>query len=235
MASTLTVQDGITFCAGLIKQQQLNINNMQPGLGMAQIVVSKVLGAPCIWRFNRFNFSIAITTGGGTDYTLSVPNLGFVETMWLVDDQGNVFSLQGDVALPKSSAQMRPTKVAPQYDDNQGNITWRFNAVPDKNYTAFFDCQKKAPLLTSWANAWGIPDEYAHIFLTGLLAWAACVVNDSRFPIWEKQFLGALLGAQDGLDDQAKAILIGDWMNMTRTVQRSAAMTAAGSSGRTQQ
>lgn len=235
MSSTLTVQDGIIFASALIKQQQLNVNNLQPGLGMAQIVVSRILGAPCVWRFNRSNIAIVISAAGGTDYTIAIPTLGAIEEMWLTDVSGNVYSLQGAVALPKSSASMRPTKVAAQYDDNAGNITFRFNGLPDATYTAFFDFQRKAPVLTSYAFSWGgVPDEFAHVFLTGMLAWAACLVNDARFPIWEKQFLGSLLGAQDGLDDQAKAILIGDWMNMTRTVQRTASLTAAGSAGRSQ-
>ena len=233
MASTLTVQDGITFVTALIKNQQLNVNNLQPGLGMVQIVVGRIYGAPCAWRFNRSTVQFAVTIAGGTDYVISVPNLGHMEDMWITDANGQSMELQGAVSLPKVSSQRRPTKIAAQYDDNAGNITFRLNSVPDGNYTVFIDIQNKAPLITSYAFTWGsIPDEFAYVFYTGLLAWAACMVNDARFPIWEKQFLAALLGTQDGLDDQAKAILVGDWTNLMRTVQRAQTSTAQGAAGR---
>jgi hypothetical protein len=125
--------------------------------------------------------------------------------------------------------------VAPQYDDNQGNITFRFNSIPDQNYTAWFDYQQKAKLITSWANPWGvIPDECGYIYNTGFLSLAALLVNDARFGIWERQFVGDLLGAQDGLDEQAKAIFLGQWLNDMRSATRSQGAVQAGVAGRGQ-
>jgi hypothetical protein len=220
MASTLTVKDGILFCSPYIKQQRFNVNNMQPALGAAQVVVNTMLGAPFSWRQNRATFSIPISSGGGTDYSFSVPNLGHIETQWLTDGSGKIHALNGAVSLARTGTQRLPTEVAPQYDDNQGNITFRFNAVPDVAYTALFDYQQKPPLLTGFAQPWGLPDEFAHIFFTGLLAWAAILVNDARFPIWNQQFVGNLLGAQQGLDEQAKIIFMGQWESYVRTAMR---------------
>ena len=232
MAATLTVSDAVQFCSPMIKQQRLYVNNLQPALGIAQIILNRTLGPPFIWRFNRGTFQIAITTIGGTDYVVSLPTLGRIETQWLLDGSGNIFELKGDQSIAKVSTSARPTKVAPVYDDNTGNITFRFNKVPNASYTALFDHQQKATLITSPAMPFGpIPDEFAHIFLTGFLSWAGMLVNDARFPIWEKEFLGSLLGAQDGLDAQAKAIFLGEWMEFSRTVQRNQGLSQAGGQG----
>jgi hypothetical protein len=230
---TLTVQDGITFCRAYIKQQTLSVNNMQPGLGIAQIILNIMLGPPFVWRFNRFNLSLPISTVGGTDYVISLPALGHIETQWMLDSQGKTYELNGETTLAKTGMKKQPTKVAPQYDDNQGNITLRFNAVPDQAYTAFFDYQQKPPIITGYAQPLGTaPDEFAHIFYTGMLAWAGMLVNDARFPIWEKRFVSDLIAAQDGLDDQSKIIFMGEWLEFTRTAIRSQGAVQGGIGGR---
>lgn len=235
MAITRNVMNSVVFAQTLIKNQRLNVNGQEPGLTAANIVLQRMLGPPFTWRQNRANFSIAITNGAGTDYTVSLPKLGHIETQWLTNAAGAIFELGGEVALAKTSSTKRPTKVSPQYDDNLGNITFRFNAVPDQNYTCWLDYQQKAQLITSWANPWGvIPDECSYIYEKGFLALAGLLVNDSRFPIWERDFVAALLGAQDGLDDQARAIFLGEWLSVTRTAARSQGSVQDGIKGREQ-
>jgi len=235
MSSSLTLSDSVVFCSTLIKGQRLDVNNQQPGLTMGNIVLGRVVGPPFIWRQNRATTNFPISAAGGTDYAVSLPNLSRIETQWLQDAAGKDIPLEGAIALPKNSTQARPVKVAPQYDDNQGNITFRFNSTPSAPYMAFFDFQQKPQLMTSFASNWGpVADEYGYIFNMGLLAFAGLLVNDARFTIWERDFVSNLLGAQDGLDEQAKAIFIGDWMNVTRTFQRSQAAGQAGAQGRSQ-
>lgn len=227
MASTLTVKDAILFTTSYIKQQRFNINNQQPGLGAAQIILQRLLGPPCIWRFNRRSLNFAISQGGGTDYVQTVTDLGRIETQWLVDSNpgptaGTIHQLTGAVALPRVSGVKRPTKVAPQYDDNAGNITFRFNSVPSGNFTAYFDYQAKAPLLDSYARTFTpVPDEFAFIFFQMFLAWGSALVNDARFPIFVRQGISSLLGAQGGLDEQSKQIFVGEWMDFFATVSKS--------------
>jgi hypothetical protein len=233
VALTLTVQNAITFTRAYIKQQSLFVNNQEPALGAAQIVLNTILGPPFTWRTNRSNVSFPITNTGGTDYTISVPTLGHIETQWMIDSTGKNYQLGGAISLAKLGGEKQPTKVAPQYDDNAGNITFRFDSVPDKLYTVYFDFQQKAPLVTSAAQPLGtMPDELGHLFYVGFLAWAGMLVNDARFPIWEKRFLADLLSMQDGLDDQAKMIFAGEWTNLTRTVMRSAGSTQGAMAGR---
>jgi hypothetical protein len=233
VALTLTVQNAITFTRAYIKQQSLFVNNQEPALGAAQIVLNTILGPPFTWRTNRSNVSIAINTPGGSDYTVYVPTLGHIETQWMIDDNGKNYQLGGAISLAQVGGEKQPTKVAPQYDDNAGNVTFRFDSIPDKRYTAYFDFQQKAPLVTSAAQPLGtMPDELGHLFYVGFLAWAGMLVNDARFPIWEKRFLADLLSMQDGLDDQAKMIFAGEWTNLTRTVMRSAGSTQGAMAGR---
>ena len=233
MSSTISIQATINWAKPYLKLQPLNVNNLEPALTAANIILETILGPPLRWRFNRASISIPLTQGGGTDYVVSVPNLGFIETLWLTDATGKVHQLNGAVALAKESQTSRPKEIAPQYDDNAGNITFRVKPAPDASYTAYLDYQKKAPILTSWAQTWApIPDEFGYCFNWGFLTIVGMLTNDSRFPVWEKYFLGRVLGAQDGLDEQAKAIFLGNWMNVTASITRSTGTVQAGVSGR---
>lgn len=226
---TITVQDSVNYVRTLIKNQRLNISKYEPGLTSANIVLGRILGPPFVWRFNRFNFSIPISEAGGTDYQLNLPTLGRIESMWLMDSAGNICALEGRLDLPKSTSVRRPQLVAAVYDDNQGNITFRFDALPDQAYTAFFDAQNKAQLLRGWSDPFGpVPDEFGYIYHTLFLSEAALIVNDARFEIWRRNGVAALLAAQDGLDEQAKAIMFEQMLNVGRTAQRSQAMGKSG-------
>jgi len=226
------VMNSVAFVTTLIKNQRLNINGQEPALTLSNIVLQRVLGPPFRWRQNRASVNFPITQASGTDYVESVPTLGWIETQWLTDGT-LIFELEGAVSMPMTTTKRRPTKVAPVYDDNAGNITFRFNAVPDKNYTAFFDIQKKAQLIQSWSDPWGvIPDECAYIYNIGFLSLAALVVNDARFQIWNREFVASLLATQDGLDEQAKAIFYKAWLNDTASVQRMQSSSQQGNAGR---
>lgn len=235
MATTFTVQDGITFVSAYIKQQSLMVNNQQPALGAAQIVLNVVLGPPFVWRTNRSSAAFPITTGGGTDYTQTLAAFGRLEIQWLVDGAGKIHQLGGEIALPKVATPKLPTKVALQYDDNQGHITFRFDSIPDQNYTVNLDYQAKAPLIQGASSPLGtLADENADLFFEGMLTWASLLVNDARFPIFERQFISHLLSRQDGLSEQAKIIFMGQWMEYVRTAQRSQTMSQGAAAGRQQ-
>lgn len=234
MATTQNVMNSVVFVQTLIKNQRLNVNGQEPALTASNIVLQRILGPPFIWRQNRANLAVPISTAGGTDYTVSIPKLGRIEDQWLMEPvTGKIMELQGQVSLARVSNTQRPTQVSPQYDDNLGNITFRFNSIPDKAYIAFFDYQQKAQLITSWANPWGvIPDECGYIYNKGFLAMGAALVGDARFTVWERDFVASLLGTQDGLDDQAKAIFLAGWLNDARNVARSQGAVQQGVAGR---
>jgi hypothetical protein len=230
---TLSIQASMTFVQSLIDNQRLNVNNMEPGVTMANNVLGTMMGAPFVWRQNRTNFSFPITTAGGTDYTQSVPNMGFIETQWLQDSTGSILELKGATALAKVSYQRTPNQIAAQYDDNEGNITFRVNSIPDASYTAYLDLQNAAPLITSPADTFSpLSDYFGYLFNKGMLSEGALLVNDSRFSIWRSEWIAQCLATQDGLDAQAKDMFYNQFMNTTRTVQRSQDMAKNGAAGR---
>jgi hypothetical protein len=234
MASILSIQNAISYARPLIKQQDVFINNLEPAITAANDVLGRMLGPPMIWRSNRGNFSIPITPSA-TDYAIALNTLGRIETQWLQDSAQNVFELTGmqTLAVPTSSNQARPTIVAPVYDNNAGQVTFRFNAWPDKDYTAFFDYQLKAPLLAAPGSSFApVPDEFGYIFNKGFLAEVMFLVNDARWPIVANEFASALLGAQDGLSEQAKAIFLGDWMAAMATITRATGAAQSGVAAR---
>lgn len=235
-ATTLTVQNAINFATPILKNQPLQVSNQEPALSAANIVLQRMLSAPFRWRFNRsvIEFVTAVTTPPTTDYSVNVTNLGFLEECWLIDSNDNATQLNGVLSLAVDTNITRPTLIAPQYDNDAGEITFRLQNAPDAVYTVNCNYQQKPPLLTSVASPWyPVPDEFCYIFYLGFLCFVSLLINDSRFPIFEKWFIGALLAAQDGLSEQEKNVFLGNWMADVATVARAQARVNAGSAGRT--
>jgi hypothetical protein len=234
MASTRTVQDTINWAATILKQNPLQVANMEPGLTSAQIVLQRMLGPPMRWRFNRGNFSFAISPAGGTDYIVVVNDLGWIETQWLVDAAGIIHQLEGAVELAMTTTPMRPKVMAPVYDDNAGNITFRLNAVPTAADTIAVDYQRKAPPITSYGCSWTpFPDEYGYIYTKLFLAAAAWLTGDLRAQMWGQEGAAALFGAQTGLTAQDRAIFLGEWERSMRSLASAQDFSKAGNAGLT--
>ena len=233
MATTLTLRNSMNFVSAFLKNAPQMVNNLEPALTAANIVLGTMLGAPMRWRFNRKQFSFTVSTAGGTDYILNIPDFGFLETQWLLDAAGNVHQLTGKLSLAVESHQGMPTEVAAQYDDNAGNITFRVRNLPDAAYTVYGDYQKKMSLMTSDASTWGtVPDEFGYIFNQGFLSLMMLIVNDARFPIFEQYFISRLLGSQDGLTDQERNIFVANWLALSTTLARGQGAASAGIAGR---
>jgi hypothetical protein len=122
--------------------------------------------------------------------------------------------------------------MAPVYDDNAGNITFRFDAIPDASDTVFVDYQRKAPVATSFGSTWApLPDEFGYIYNQLFLALAGNLVSDPRAPLWSQYGVAALLGAQTGLSAQAIAIFVGDWDRTMQTLARAQDTIKTGMAG----
>jgi hypothetical protein len=231
MSVTLNLRNTMSFVAAYLKNQPQEINNMEPAVMVGNMVLATILGPPFRWRQNRAEISFGIS-GANTDYVQAVPGFGILELAWLVDDEGNQYPLEGALALGVNGSSERPKEFAPQFDDNAGNITFRFSSLPDQAYTFYMDFQKAAPLLTSPASNWGpVPDYFNHIYNYGYLAAISRLVNDAAFPIYEKWFVGRLLSAQSGLSEQERNIFLANWTASIMTLKKSDAMAAAGLSG----
>lgn len=228
--------DSLRYVSTLMSNQLLSVNELDPGITAANIVLQRMLGAPFIWRFNRANLPVAIVESAGTDFTVTCSDLGRIETQWITDIDNKIYELKGSQSIAKkgNSVMGRPTEVAPVYDDNEGNITFRFNMIADAAYTAFFDYQKKAPLLESYGATFGpVPDEFGYIFNAGMLGACALLTNDSRFTLYERDFVTRLLATQDGLDAQDVQIFLGQALGAGRTAARSTSLSQTGGQART--
>lgn len=233
MATTLTLTNSINFVRPILKMQPLDVTSQEPALTAANIILQTMLSAPFRWRWNRGTMNFSVATADGTDYVQAAPDFGFLETQWLTDAGGYVYELNGALALAVSGDIGRPSEIAPQFDDNAGNITFRVKPQPDASYTANLDYQKKPGLITSFASPWGsVSDEFSFIYNLGFLTLMALLINDSRFPIFEQWFISRLLGVQDGLSDQERVIFLGNWQQMMATLNRGAGAVQSGLAGR---
>lgn len=236
MASTLTIISSINFVRPILKMQPVDVSNQEPALTAGNIILQTMLGPPMRWRFNRgtFSFSTVVTTPVTTDYTEAVTDLGWIEDAWILDSSGEINSLEVKLSLPVVGDKGRPTQLSPQLDDGAGNITFRLKNGPGEIHTVTGNYQRKAALLTSFGSPWApVPDEFSYIFNLGFLALTSLLVNDARFPIFEQWFISRLLGAQDGLTEQERAIFLGNWTATIQTLTRAQGAVNSGVSART--
>jgi hypothetical protein len=193
-----------------------------------------MLAPPFRWPFNRKTVTFP-TIVGQTDYQQALPAWGFLETQWLTDPAGKIHQLAGKAGLAVTSDKGRPTEMAIQFDDNQGGITFRLKNAPDQAYIINGDYQCAPAAITSFAGTWGsVSDQFGFVYNLGFLTLLSLLVNDSRFPIFERWFIGRLLGVQDGITDQERDIFLGNWANLSKTMTRAQGAVATGNAGRGQ-
>ena len=181
MAVTINLQSVITWVQTILRQQPLNVTNMEPGLTFGNIILQRILGPPMRRRFNRNNVSWTISNAGGTDYSVAIATLLWPEVYWLVDGGGTVQPLEGKLALPKTATVDRPSQVAPQYDDNAGNITMRLirYRTPITRHSWIFSRRQNSSRATG--STFGpVPDEFSYIFQKLYLSVAGQLVGDPR-------------------------------------------------------
>jgi hypothetical protein len=223
----------VIWTGPFIGYQPLEIGGDEPTLSNGNLIKSTMLGAPFTWPWNRVESDPIPCTVGVQDYTVSLPNFGFIEKAWLTLGE-ETKEIEVKTTLAKSSTQARPEYIAVVRDDNAGNITFRLMNVPDQAYTLTVQFQQKAVPFTSLAIRWDpIPDELSYIYLPGFLAMCMVLKSDARFPIFNDRFVSHLLGAQSGLDELQKSIFIGNWTDVMRQLQAQQGKTQSGVGGRT--
>lgn len=247
MATVINIQRAINWSMPFLKNQRLDFSNMEPALETGNMVLQTMLAPPMKWRQNRGSFSFTtidpkpgpqpVPIPPQSDYTIAIPDFGFLEpkTLWISDATGKNYAMTGAVSLPvpTSSSQSRPTEISPQYDDSEGNITFRTKEMPNAAYTIGGDYQRKAPILKSPAQSiFPVPDEFGFLFNWGFLTICGMLVNDARVDWWEKKFVGRLLATQDGLDDQAINLFMSLWQTNTKGAMRTQGAVQSGTLGR---
>lgn len=108
-----------------------------------------------------------------------------------------------------------PAKLAPQSDDNAGNITFRLLPIPDRVYIVEVIFQKKIPaLITATTDKWSpIPDQYSYIYQWGFLALMLAYNGDARWMQANQKFVSGLLGVAEGLTEDQRNIFQAAWLN----------------------
>lgn len=219
MASTITVQDDISWAKSYIEQQPVLVNGMEPALGSANLILQTVLGPPFSWPWNRAILSYTTSDQDVTQAGLN--DFGFLEggTVQSVDG-GKPWEIAVKNLLHLDQSHARPAFCSPLIDDGQGNITFRLTPAPDQAYLTTLIYQKKARTIMSIGTAWlPIPDEKHYIPRWGFLAMMSLIGNDARFNEYNAKFLTALLAAQGGLTEMERNIFLANWLRVLSQMQ----------------
>jgi hypothetical protein len=135
--------------------------------------------------------------------------------------------------LALESAQSRPHDVSAQYQDANGNITFRLMPTPDKAYPVVLSIQQKPPVINSMGDTWGpIPDEYSRLYNWGFLALAYLYADDARFTAANQKFIAALLSTSQGLSQTERNIWLNNWQALTGVPLENASKVQQGFTGR---
>jgi hypothetical protein len=143
------------------------------------------------------------------------------------------FPLKVHNELMHDSGQGRPESIAAQFDDGQGNITFRTVSGPDGNYTVVICHQQKPVPFQTMTGFWApIPDEYSYIYQYGVLALCLMYQGDTRFQVVNRDFISRLLGAAEGLSEMQRNLFLGNWEAVTRQMESGGLKTRQGVAAR---
>jgi hypothetical protein len=189
-----------------------------------QFILSPDLGG---WRWNRVGATPSNPTFktviGQSDYIVNLPNFGWIEKAVAYDPVNGfaAFELQNDLIKGADTNSNQPARIAAQYDDGNGNITFRVFPAPDAAYSIVVEYQKSAPQFASLTQTWApIPDYLSYIFNTGFQAKGFDYSNDPRFSSSMQLFLQHLAAAAEGLDSSQKNLFLEDKLNTLRQTAR---------------
>jgi hypothetical protein len=222
MSSTIKLTNTTAWAQAFCRLQPLTgVGGIagEPSVTNANGVKQFILGPPFAWRWNRKTNSAITTIVGQQDYTIVVPDFGWLEG-GSISDGTRMYGLQPRLMLEDSVDQGRPLLVSAQVDDGAGNITFRFSQVPDSIYTVKLIYQMAAPLITMAGGSWApIPDSLAYLFNSGFLASCLEVIDDSRFPVEYSKFIKSVIAANDGLTDTEINIFLSEKLIDQREIQ----------------
>jgi len=227
MASTIQLQRTINRSSQFIRLAPLTFASNtanDPAFSNADWVMQTILAPPFAWRWNRNSTATPtaptfVTTAGVSDYLVSLPTFGWIEKAVGYDpeDGFRAFELQVGLISGGESLQNEPSRIAAQYDDGSGNITFRLFPPPDKIYNIVVEYQKSAPQFTDATQTWApIPDWMSYIYNMGFDALSFQYTNDPRFSGTMQLFFTELANNAEGLTESQKNIWLQDRLNSIR-------------------
>lgn len=126
-----------------------------------------------------------------------------------------------------------PAFIGAVGDDNNGNITFRIQPVPDQVYTLNIIYQKAAKTFGSLKDTWWpIPDYLSYLYTNGFVAASYEYKGDERFAFARQEFLRQTLAAADSISDEAKNIFLEPRLSDIRQTQSTQQMGTLARQGR---
>jgi hypothetical protein len=210
---TNTLQRVTNVVQNFIRNAPLTFSGTNdPALLLGDWVRDFMLGPPFAWRWNRATVPLTLVAGQ-QDYQTAVPDFGWLECVTIKDTASppNSYEMEIRLDIGEDTTQNQPRAVAAEYDDNNGNITFRFLPVPMATYTANVTYQLAPPKFTAMTDFWApIPDYLSHLYFQGLLAKSYEYFGDTRFQVAMPLFLRQVIAANGGLDETQLNIFLSE-------------------------
>jgi hypothetical protein len=157
---------------------------------------------------------------GGTGLSTSY-RFGWIENASLKEQDPNTCQLEWRQISPKidlalDSGAGRPSFISGEFDDANGNVTFRLMPAPDKAYPISITIQQKPPIMDGLESTWSpIPDEYSRLYNWGFLSLIYMFADDPRFVAANQKFIANLLSTAGGLTETEMNIWLNNWQAIT--------------------
>lgn len=229
MASTIELQRTINRTSQFLRLQPLlfqkNTAN-DPAFSNADWVKQLILSPPFAWRWNRtaatFTDPTFVTIIGQTDYVVNLPTFGWIEKAVAYEPVNGYLTheLQVGLIFGADAQTNQPARISAQFDDGEGNITFRIFPAPDQVYNIVVEYQNSASLFTSVDQTWEpIPDYLSFIYNSGFDAKGYEYTNDPRYMTTMQLFLQQLVDSSENLSQTQKNLWIEDKLNSLRQTE----------------
>jgi hypothetical protein len=238
-SSSITVAQTIDWAKRFVFRRPLNLGNFnEPAVTSANTVLQTIIGPPFSWRWNR-KIKTFTTSPGQQDYPVSTTSdFGWIENA-SIQETNTVTGLvewkqiTSHIDLGLESAKARPHSISAQFNDSDGNITFRLMPCPDKAYPVSIQYQMKPPVIDGTESTWSpIPDEYSRLYNWGFLALMYMYADDPRFQLANQKFVTNLLSTSEGLTETEMNIWLNNWQQVTGSPTVKADNIAQGRQGR---
>lgn len=223
MPSTIPLERTINYAQRFIRNSPLTfVNNGDPAFSSADWVRDTILAPPFAWRWNRGYVSPITCTVGIQDYTVNIPDFGWIEKANLnypiqQGNPGQSLELAVKLVVAKDQFLNLPSTITAQMDDDNGNITFRIFPPPDQAYILYIVYQKSASNFTSLTQTWSpIPDYMSYLYNQGMKALAYEYAGDERFAFAFQLFMQQLATSNEGLSETEKNLFLDNKIDTLR-------------------
>lgn len=215
-APTKTLQDSINYAQKFVREMPLT--DLSLALPIGDWVLQFILAPPFSWPWNRVETTFAASQALGQDYTLALPDFGWLESGTAYDGV-STRSLDVKTGLNAQTDPQQPFVLAAQ-SVVDGNVLFRLTPQPDKDYTIGITYQKKAPSFVALADTWApIPDHLSYLYHSGVLARAYEYAADARYTTWLPLFIRQVIAAYQGLQQSETNIFLEERVGEARYQQ----------------